>query len=44
MSVLGCLAGGGDDDPAWWGECCGNGCSSSDVSLLPEGTTIYNNC
>ena len=22
MSVLGRLAGGGDNDPGWWGECC----------------------
>ena len=44
MSVLGCSAGGGDDDPDWSGVCCGCGCSCSDVNLLPEGTTIYNNC
>ena len=40
MSVLGCSAGGGDDDPGWCGECCGHDCSRSDA---PEGT-IYNNC
>ena len=33
------LAGGGDDGPGWWGACCGRGCSSSDVSVLPVGTT-----
>ena len=33
MSVLGCLAGGGDD-----------GCRCSDVSVLSVGTTIYNKC
>ena len=44
MSVLGRSDGGGDDDPGWWGECCGHGCSPSDANLLPEGTTIYNNC
>ena len=41
MFVLGRSAGGENDDPGWWGECCGRGCSRSDVSLLPEGTTIY---
>ena len=39
MSVLGCLAGGGDDGPGWYGGCWGHGCSCSDVSLQPEGTT-----
>ena len=36
MSVLHRLASGGDDGPGWWGGC---GCSCSDVSLLPGGTT-----
>ena len=39
MSVLHCLAGGGDDGTGWCGGC---GCRCSDVSLLPGGTTKFN--